>query len=141
MSNDAVGLWGLTYAPIVGDYVVHDGSYSGTVVNNKVTKVNMTVQYAGGARYNGLAETSQQAGVPAAGNGDGGGPVLTVDSTGHVYASGIISGIDSKNGYSASCSGIPISDGRTCSATVLFTPIFPYLQKTNSKLYTYSPLS
>ncbi|MFP5311210.1 MAG: hypothetical protein ACLGH7_02165, partial [Actinomycetes bacterium] len=70
----------------------------------------------------GLVITDQASRYPAAGNGDSGGPVVSVIN-GSAYASGIISGIQN---YSSICIGIAGSDaegGRKCSSRVIYAPV------------------
>lgn len=113
---------GWTGSPVVNNSVCYSGSFSGTVCSNTVSAVNQTVCYAFLQCYGGLAISDQTSGQPAAGNGDSGGPVLSVIN-GSVYASGIISGIQNA---SPTCTGIPGStvDGeRKCSARVIYAPI------------------
>lgn len=116
------GIFGRTGSPVVNNSVCYSGSFTGTICSNTVSAVNQTVCYQFLQCYGGLAITDQASGSPAAGNGDSGGPVVSVIN-GSVYASGIISGI--QNG-STSCIGIPGSDvqgGRKCSSKVIYAPI------------------
>jgi hypothetical protein len=107
-------------ASIVGSIVCYSGAYSGTVCNNPVTATNVTVCYSGGGGcYYRLDETLQSSGIPAAGNGDSGGPVYAA-LAGQVYAAGIISGM---RNASTSCTGDPGVGGRQCSADLFFAPI------------------
>lgn len=102
--------------------VCYSGSFTGTICSNKVSAVNQTVCYEFLQCYGGLAITDQISGYPAAGNGDSGGPVVSV-AGGSAYASGIISGIQN---YSANCIGIPGSNdegGRKCSSRVIYAPL------------------
>lgn len=76
----------------VGSSVCYSGSRSGTMCSNTVIATDVTSCYGGGLPcYNNLVRTSQAANMPAAGNGDSGGPVYTTQSG--IYASGVISGI------------------------------------------------
>lgn len=89
--------------PIVNDEVCYSGSYSGHVCDNVVTATGVLVCYSPTMCYQGQSFTSQQNGIPAAGNGDSGGPVYTI-ATGGVRAAGIISGIVSGT---PTCTGEP----------------------------------
>ncbi len=100
----------------VGASVCYSGSRSGTVCGSQVTAVNVTACYTGMSFcYDRLARTLQGGGLPAAGQGDSGGPVY--GTSGGPYAVGIISGLI--NGTS-NCTG---DQGRLCSADLLYAPI------------------
>ncbi|MFZ8756932.1 hypothetical protein ACO03V_05865 [Microbacterium sp. HMH0099] len=87
--------------------------------NTGIEEVNITACYGGGLPcYNDLALTRQTTGVPAAGQGDSGGPVISSATDEGRYAFGVISGI---RDYSKSCTGD--ADGRECSKYVLYAPI------------------
>lgn len=104
----------------VGNRVCYSGSYSGSVCNNYVDDTNVTACYgAPYPCYNGLVLTHQTTGVPAAGQGDSGGPVYGT-SNGEAYAVGIISGI---RNATTTCTG---DGGRLCSTEVLYSPIAEY---------------
>lgn len=101
----------------VGASVCYSGSRSGTVCGSSVTAVNVTACYSGMSFcYDRLARTLQGGGLPAAGQGDSGGPVYSTNSG--VYATGIISGLI--NG-TTTCTGD--AGGRLCSADLLYAPI------------------
>ncbi|MDQ1217951.1 S1 family peptidase [Microbacterium arborescens] len=101
----------------VGATVCYSGSPSGTVCGNTVTNVNVTLCYGGDyGCYDNLTITNN-AGAPAAGQGDSGGPAYST-SAGVVYAAGIISGILDAT---TTCTGD--SGGRLCSPRVAFAVI------------------
>lgn len=103
-----------------GGSVCYSGSSSGTVCGNTVTDTGVTTCYHGGLQcYNDLVQTSQIADLPAAGKGDSGGPVYTTD--GGIYASGVISGINSAG--QKPCHGNPVPASKKCSSIVLFAPL------------------
>ncbi|MCZ9885018.1 chymotrypsin family serine protease [Arthrobacter sp. B2a2-09] len=122
LTTDIAGIMGWTGNPVINNSVCYSGSFTGTICSNAVSAVDQTVCYAFLQCYSGLTITNQTAGHPAAGNGDSGGPVLSVIN-GSVYASGIISGIQNA---STNCLGIPGSaadGGRKCSSRVIYAPI------------------
>lgn len=108
----------------VGTNVCYSGSRSGTVCGNTITGTGQGVCYLDvPVCYENIVVTQQISGVPAAGNGDSGGPVYQPVSPQGPYAAGVISGI--RNG-TATCTGDPGSTdpkGRKCSSTVLYAPI------------------
>ena len=121
-TKSSTGIFGRTGSPVVNNSVCYSGSFTGTICSNIVSAVNQTVCYAFLQCYGGLVITDQASNYPAAGNGDSGGPVVSVIN-GYAYASGIISGIQNS---SATCIGIPGSDaenGRKCSARVIYAPV------------------
>ncbi|MDQ1129549.1 hypothetical protein [Microbacterium sp. SORGH_AS_0888] len=122
--------------PAVGTEVCYSGSQSGNVCSNDVLYQNVTVCYPGSNCYSSLTWTSQQSDVPAAGNGDSGGPVYQMVN-GLLKASGVISGII--NGTST-CTGEPgSSGGRQCSSVALFAPIAAALGGSSSWGLSYYP--
>lgn len=113
--------------PVVGADWCYSGSYSGGVCGNIVNSVNNFVNYSSAATNVGpLVQTTQANGIPAAGNGDSGGPAISYSNAGTtaVTATGIISGI---RGGSPACTGVPGGAGdndRKCSTVVLTSPIY-----------------
>ncbi|WP_157553773.1 hypothetical protein [Microbacterium hominis] len=103
----------------VGMSMCYSGSRSGTVCGNVIDQVNVSACYGGGLPcFENLALTKQAVGIPAAGQGDSGGPAYFVGGPGNgIYAAGVISGI---RNYSGACTG---DTGRSCSAEVLYAPI------------------
>lgn len=69
-----------------------------------------------------MAISVQQDGISAAGNGDSGGPVVAARN-GYAYAAGIISGI---LGRGNNCQGVPATETRKCSATVITAPVHAF---------------
>jgi hypothetical protein len=126
-------------ADIIGDSVCYSGSRSGLVCQNTITSYAGSVCYSATMCYFNVTRTTQVAGQPAAGNGDSGGPVITVLLGGHVYASGIISGIT--NG-TASCTGDPGGSGpndRKCSAQVIYAPLEAFFNNSTGWGLMYIP--
>lgn len=125
--------------PIVGASVCYSGAPSGTVCNNTITQTNEYICYLndpGAPCYDFLVRTVQQSGIPAAGNGDSGGPVIQAGGGG-AYATGIISGI---SGGGDNCTGRAATDTRKCSATVIYAPISNFLYNNpNYGIYTVLP--
>lgn len=108
----------------VGDLVCTEGSFSGTLCNIRVAQVGMTINIAGYGRTQDMvrANTSNATRQATAGNGDSGGPVVSITANG-VLARGTISAI---NGSAiVPCPGVPGvpegQDGRHC-ATEMFYP-------------------
>lgn len=121
-SYNSVAIYGYV-TPIAGASVCYSGAPSGMVCGNVVTHTGLTTTYGGGLTYLGQTRTVQQAAIPSVGNGDSGGPVAIIDSTGHPYAVGVISGM--ANG-GTECTGDPSNASRKCSATVFFAPLQNY---------------
>lgn len=127
VSNQVVPIKGY-YAAIAGDFVCYNGSYSGTVCGNEVVETSVFTCYPGLQCY-WLTRTNNT--VPAAGNGDSGGPVMGFAEAGdgsiEGYGTGIISGIIDGT---ATCTGEPGGPGpndRKCSEDVLFAPIETFI--------------
>ncbi|GMA33307.1 trypsin-like serine protease [Litorihabitans aurantiacus] len=108
---------------IVNSTLCYSGAPSGTVCDNRVQNVGLTIDYGSGFVYENLTRTTQVAGIPAAGSGDSGGPVYALTEDGRASAVGVISGIS--NGGSR-CSGDPSSQSRQCSRTAFFAPVDEY---------------
>jgi len=85
--------------------------------------------YSGLPCYYGLTRTFQSSGIPAAGNGDSGGPVFqifNINGEGHVYASGVVSGVYN---YSSVCTG---EQNRNCSDLVSYAPLSKFFWNNTS---------
>lgn len=120
--------------PLVGQELCYSGSHSGLICGNIVTE-KYTYYSLGGDLTNVKGITTvNNAGVPAAGNGDSGGPgyVLSSTSTGFKrYAATVISAIPLNS--PPTCSGLPGSsaeNGRKCSPTVFSTQVLDILADT-----------
>lgn len=138
-SSSVSPLRGRYKADIIGDSVCYSGSRSGLVCQNTVTSYAGGVCYSASMCYYNVTRTTQAQGTPAAGNGDSGGPVVTVLPGGHVYATGIISGIP--NG-TATCTGDPGGSGasdRKCSSKAIFAPLEAYFDNTSGWGLMYIP--
>jgi hypothetical protein len=127
--------------PAVGAVICYSGAYSGAVCQNEVTNSGLTVCYLnnpGSPCYDDLVRTAQTSGIPAAGNGDSGGPAFVLTSQG-AYAAGVISGIQNA---SPTCTGIAGSvDGRKCSNVVLYAPMSNFFwNNTGWDIYTSAPI-
>lgn len=134
-SNVAVAIFGYA-VPIVGATVCYSGAPTGTVCNNEVTHVNVTVSYPG-LTYSNQVRTVQRLGTPAAGNGDSGGPVFGVNASSQALAVGVISGMQNA---SANCTGDPATSTRSCSATLFYAPVVDHFASTGiDDILTYSP--
>ncbi len=127
--------------PAVGAVICYSGAYSGAVCQNEVTNSGLSVCYIndpGSPCYDDLVRTAQTSGIPAAGNGDSGGPAFVLTAQG-AYAAGVISGI--QNG-SITCTGIAGADpGRKCSNVVLYAPMSNFFwNNTGWGIYTSAPI-
>lgn len=105
--------------PVVNGYVMYSGSRSGNIYANIVTVTGAGTCYSATMCYFNQTFTEQIDGIPAAGNGDSGGPVWT-GSAENILAAGIISGISLG---SSTCSGDPSTSTRSCSPDVIFSPL------------------
>ncbi|QAV70711.1 hypothetical protein ESZ53_09855 [Salinibacterium sp. UTAS2018] len=112
------------YAPVGGDSTCFNGALSGPVCGNVLQNVDVLTPTDAGLYW--LRWTSQANGIPAAGNGDSGGPVgafqvRSSDGSIGAYGLGIIS---AKNPFPlATCTGEPPTDTRSCSDNVAFAPL------------------
>lgn len=107
--------------PILGHMYCISGARSGLVCRNIVTSMNQSIGYpANLVCYTGQVYTNQESRVPAAGQGDSGGPAFATSSGASVgiYACGIISGIF---GNSTVCTAE--QDGKLCSFQVILAPV------------------
>ena len=114
--------------PIVGQELCMSGSFSGLVCGNIVVSSGVVFTLTGTDVVNAHGAVTQQIeGVPAAGNGDSGGPAYGI-STGangvRRHAVGIIAGIPGNSPHI--CTGYPGSStagGRRCSTQVIITSV------------------
>jgi hypothetical protein len=108
-------------APVViGSLVAMNGQPTGTVFQNEITHTGLAVVYDWDLAYRDLVRSVQISGIPAAGSGDSGGPVFSVNSIGGAMAVGVISGISNP---SNNCTGMPATNTRQCGTIVFFSPI------------------
>lgn len=137
-SNVVVPLKGY-YTPVQGDSVCYNGARSGTVCGNVVVDTNAYVCYAFLQCYWNF-RTEQTDRIPATGNGDSGGPVMSFVQNGDYvdgYGAGIISGMPTADA-SANCTGEPGSTaagGRKCSWNLFFAPLYRFTNE-NSSLWS-----
>lgn len=118
---------------VVGDGICYSGSRSGLICGNEVESTGVLICFSFLQCYwNG--QTTQINAVPAAGNGDSGGPSFTLvqraDGTVGAYGNGIISGmpIPTPGPEYTNCSGDPgyynsATSYRNCHETVYFAPL------------------
>lgn len=127
--NDASVLYAIRGAvvPVVGNAVCYSGAFSGNVCDNTVTSTGALVCYSITQCYINQTYTSQDNDIPAAGNGDSGGPVYAAVN-GEVYAAGVISGVEFGGD---DCTGQPADSDRVCSATAIFSPLSNALSDTD----------
>lgn len=131
-------------APVGGNGICYSGSRSGLVCNNAAESAD-TYSCIGFLTCYWTRWTTQAAGVPAAGNGDSGGPVIALgqraDGTIGAYGIGVVSMIP--GGSPAVCtgdSGVVADGGRKCSPNVGFAPLGRWAssQSTHNLVYTTS---
>ena len=131
-------------APVGGNGICYSGSRSGLVCNNAADSAD-TYSCIGFLTCYWTRWTNQAAGVPAAGNGDSGGPVIALgqraDGTIGAYGIGVVSMIP--GGSPAVCTGDPgvaADGGRKCSPNVGFAPLGRWAssQSTHNLVYTTS---
>ncbi len=129
-------------APVGGNSVCYSGSRSGLVCNN-VLESSDTYNCIGFLTCYWTRWSTQSSGVPAAGNGDSGGPVsilvLRSDNSVGAYGVGIVSMIP--GGSSTNCTGEPgvaADGGRKCSPNVGMAPLSRWAsaQSTHTLVYT-----
>jgi hypothetical protein len=105
--------------PVLGSSVCYSGSRSGNICGNTVQLTGFLTCYSPTQCYGGQTVTRQSSDVPAAGNGDSGGPAYQ-SINGQPYGSGVISGVSFPDG---NCSGDPSDANRQCSPWVIFAPL------------------
>ncbi len=117
----------------VGDYVCTSGAYSGTRCNIQVTAINQTINVGYLIYQTVRAEKVDR--TNAAGNGDSGGPVLSVaaDPT-KVIAKGTITAIDPST--AVPCTGVPAGNGRTCSWRMYYVDVVNSLSAYGASIIT-----
>jgi streptogrisin D len=111
----------------IDDTVCTSGAFSGTICDGRILATNVTISYVpaenGVGRVTNLVWAEK---LPAndssaiAGQGDSGGPVISVRSDGKVLARGIISGIDAV--LLKPCQGWAFP-GRQCSPSVFYADV------------------
>lgn len=110
----------------VGDYVCTEGSFSGTLCNIRVAQVGMVVNITDYGRTENMvrANTSNASRQATSGNGDSGGPVVSI-TTGGVLARGTISAMNMNS--QVPCPGVPGApvdeEGRHCSTEMFYPDI------------------
>jgi hypothetical protein len=115
--------------PTVGELDCASGSFSDSICSIKVIKTNMSIQTCEGTKcttYSQEVQAEQQSHLDAAGNGDSGGPVYTPINN-HANARGTLTAIDSTNA-SATCTGVPAGNGRSCSWRIFFPDVLGELR-------------
>lgn len=107
-----------------GDYVCTEGSFSGTRCDIRVMDTGSTINVIGYGQMRDMVTADNIHGEDAAGNGDSGGPVVSV-TTGGVLARGTISAMN--NDQFVECVGVPgvadDEDGRHCSSEIFYPDI------------------
>jgi len=140
-SNSGVTI-GSTENNVVGAFVCNSGSYSGTICNIRIELAKVTFSFDqpenGVQHMNNMSLGVKQldsSGITAAnGNGDSGGPILSVVSNrGRAY--GVISGMYTGGGWDAPCVGYRPS-GRRCSRSVWFGDIRTILSAVGARMNT-----
>lgn len=135
-SSSAAPIRGRYSQTVIGGSVCYSGSRSGLVCQNIITSYAGSVCYDTFQCYYNVTRTTQTNGIPAVGNGDSGGPVITVLTGGHVYATGIISGMSNA---SDNCTGDPGTATRKCSDKVIYAPLEAYFNNTSGWGLVYIP--
>ncbi len=114
--------------PYIGQEICYSGSYSGTLCGSIVTASAVPYNLGGDLGSVSGFRTEQEAGLPAAGDGDSGGAgyeVVTSGSGTQRLAVGLVSG-GPVSESSGNCRGVPGGDGmfdRKCSPVILATPV------------------
>lgn len=130
-------------SPVGGNSVCYNGSRSGIVCSNPVDNADTYSCISGGfLQCYWTRWSTQSSGIPAAGNGDSGGPVAVFgiresDQTVGAYGMGVISMI---SGAGTTCTGDPSTSTRKCSANAGFAPLHRWAsaQSTHNLVYTTS---
>src|SRR5262249_19318725 len=118
-------------SPFVGEMICQLGAYSGPRCNIQITSRGWS-HFADENGQNGfdafVFSSHTLDGSEAGGQGDSGGPVITLASPGF-YAMGTVTG--SANGHDVPCVGI-VFFGRKCSSSLLFPSIDQAVQVTGT---------
>ncbi len=130
-------------SPVGGNSVCYNGSRSGIVCSNPVDNADSYSCVSGGfLQCYWTRWSTQSSGIPAAGNGDSGGPVAVFgiresDQSVGAYGLGVISMI---SGGSSTCTGDPSTATRNCSPNDGFAPLHRWAsaQSTHNLVYTTS---
>lgn len=120
-SSDGLPIRGATTA-VLNDVICYSGARSGSVCSNRITSLNRSVCYSLSECYRNHVFTDQTGNVPAAGQGDSGGPAIASRNNGQAFAQGIISGIQDAT---TRCTG---EGNRLCSTRVIFAPVEGFFQ-------------
>jgi hypothetical protein len=140
-SNSGVTI-GSTENNVVGAFVCNSAAFSGTICNIQIQLAKVTFSFSqpenGVQNMNHMSLGVKQpdsSGVTAAnGQGDSGGPILSVvSSRGRAY--GVISGMYTGNGWNAPCVGYRPA-GRICSRSVWFGDIRTILSTVGVRMNT-----
>ncbi|MER5215440.1 hypothetical protein ABT063_34090 [Streptomyces sp. NPDC002838] len=97
----------------VGDSICQGGAYSGSICGYTVAAVNQTITIGGFGTVTNMVRVEAANRASGIGNGDSGGPVYTISSSGAGVARGIISAYDGSQ--IIDCPGVPNGNGRNCS--------------------------
>lgn len=123
----------------VGDFVCTEGSFSGTLCNIRIAQVGMVVNIRDYGRTENMvrANTSNASRQATSGNGDSGGPVVSI-TTGGVLARGTISAMNMDS--LVPCPGVPGvpagEDGRHCSTEMFYPDIRVQMARVGVRLNT-----
>jgi hypothetical protein len=123
----------------VGDYVCTEGSFSGTLCNIRVAQVGMVVNITDYGRTQDMvrANTNNATRQATSGNGDSGGPVVSI-TTGGVLARGTISAMNTN--AQVPCPGVPGvpegEEGRHCSTEMFYPDIRVQMARVGVRLNT-----
>ncbi|WP_046509232.1 chymotrypsin family serine protease [Streptomyces odonnellii] len=97
----------------VGDTICQGGAYSGSICGYDIVAVNQTVNIGGFGTVTNMVRVEAFNRASGIGNGDSGGPVYTISSSGAGVARGVISAYDGSQ--IIDCPGVPNGNGRDCS--------------------------
>lgn len=97
----------------VGDTICQGGAYSGSICGYDIVAVNQTVIIGGFGTVTNMVRVEAANRASGIGNGDSGGPVYTISSSGNGVARGTISAYDGSQ--IIDCPGVPNGSGRDCS--------------------------
>ncbi len=97
----------------VGESICQGGSYSGSICGYTIAAVNQTVNIGGFGTVTNMVRVEAANRASGIGNGDSGGPVYTISSSGPGVARGIISAYDGTQ--IIDCPGVPNGPDRKCS--------------------------
>ncbi|MGA5700129.1 hypothetical protein [Peterkaempfera bronchialis] len=99
----------------VGDSICHGGAFTGSICGYVVAGVGQSFTIGGFGAVKDMVQAEAPNHVSGLGNGDSGGPVYTINSSGYGVARGTVSAYSGVASEEVDCPGVPTGGGRHCS--------------------------